>query len=102
MDVKKIFIILISVVACLVIGAFVLNTILPNALATGINTIEGAIRNGTGIQIDINGDGDTEGNNNGDAISHDGAGFIDENGVGVGGSQGFGLSNGNGGGNGDN
>lgn len=57
MDVKKIFTMLIGVVACVVIGALLLNTIMPNAAAAISNSIEGMIFNATGIQMDFNGDG---------------------------------------------
>lgn len=96
MDVKKIFIILISVVACLFIGAFVLNTLLPNAVSTGINTIEGAIQNGTGIKLDINGDGDHDKDkkNGAQATVQDNSGATKGAGVGGAGASGFGISSG--------
>ena len=57
MDVKKIFMILIGVVACVVIGALVLNVLLPNATKSMINAVEGQIFNATGMSFDFNGDG---------------------------------------------
>ena len=57
MSVSKIFITLVIVVACVGIGALVLNIVLPNATATVINSIEGQIENATGLTFDFNGDG---------------------------------------------
>lgn len=57
MDIKKIFITLIGIVACVVIGALVLNVLLPNATKSIINAVEGQIYNATGMSFDFNGDG---------------------------------------------
>ena len=57
MDVKKIFMILIGVVACVIIGALVLNVLLPNATTSMVNAVEGQIFNATGMSFDFNGDG---------------------------------------------
>lgn len=57
MSVAKIFKTLIVVVVCVIIGAFVLNTLLPNVVANLCNTIENGIKNATGISFDLNGDG---------------------------------------------
>lgn len=57
MDVKKIFLLLIGVVACVVIGALVLNVLLPNATRSMVNAIEGQIFNASGMSFDFNGDG---------------------------------------------
>lgn len=57
MSVQKIFITLVIVVACVGIGALVLNIVLPNATATVINAVEGQIENATGLTFDFNGDG---------------------------------------------
>lgn len=57
MSVKKIFITLITVVACVMIGAFVLNVLMPNAIKTGTNAIEDQMYKATGIKLDFNGDG---------------------------------------------
>lgn len=59
MSVKKIFMTLIIVVACVVIGALVLNVIMPNATKAVINAVEGQIQNATGMDFDFNGDGVT-------------------------------------------
>lgn len=59
MSVKKIFITLITVVACVMIGAFVLNVLMPNAITTGTNAIESQLYRATGIKMDFNGDKDT-------------------------------------------
>lgn len=57
MDVKKIFIILITVVACVIIGAFFLNTLMPNAVNGVVNAVEDSIYSATHLSIDLNGDG---------------------------------------------
>lgn len=57
MDVKKIFLLLIGVVACVVIGALVLNVLLPNATKSMVNAVEGQIYNASGMSFDFNGDG---------------------------------------------
>ena len=57
MDVKKIFVILITVVACIAVGAFVLNVLMPNVMATVFNAVDTAIYDATGIALDLNGDG---------------------------------------------
>lgn len=57
MSVKKIFITLITVVACVMIGAFVLNVLMPNAIKTGTNAVEDQLYKATGIKLDFNGDG---------------------------------------------
>ena len=57
MNVKKIFMVLITVVACVLIGALVLNIIMPNALGQLSNQIEAQIFNATGLTFDFNGDG---------------------------------------------
>lgn len=57
MSVAKIFKTLIVVVVCVIIGAFVLNTLLPNVVASLCNSIENGIKNATGISFDLNGDG---------------------------------------------
>lgn len=58
MDVKKIFITLITIVICVILGAFVINTLMPNVVNTVINAAEGQIYNATGLSFDFNGDGD--------------------------------------------
>lgn len=57
MDVKKIFVILITVVMCVIIGAFLLNVLLPNAVAQVVNAVEKSIYSATHISFDLNGDG---------------------------------------------
>lgn len=63
MSVKKIFITLITVVACVMVGAFVLNVLMPNAITTGTNAVEDQLYKATGIKMDFNGDAG-QGNNN--------------------------------------
>lgn len=57
MDVKKIFIMLITIVACVILGAFVLNTLMPNVVTTVINAVEAQIWRATGLSFDFNADG---------------------------------------------
>lgn len=57
MNVKKIFITLITVVACVILGAFVLNTLMPNVTTTLINAVEEQIYNATSLRFDFNNDG---------------------------------------------
>lgn len=57
MDVKKIFITLIIVVACVMIGALILNTLMPNVTKSLVNSVEKMVFNATGMQFDWNGDG---------------------------------------------
>jgi len=54
--VKKIFVILITIVALVLIGAIVLNRLLPNITTQVINAVEGAIFKATGLNFDFNGD----------------------------------------------
>jgi uncharacterized protein involved in outer membrane biogenesis len=58
MSVAKIFKILIVVVACVIVGALVLNVLLPNTTKSLVNSVEDQIYNATGMTFDLNGDGD--------------------------------------------
>ena len=55
--IKKIFGFLIVTAVCVVIGTFILNKGLPNAITQTINTMEKGIKAGTSISFDLNGDG---------------------------------------------
>ena len=57
MNIGKVFKTLIVVAVCVVVGAFVLNLLLPNFISASINTVEKGIKAGTGISFDLNGDG---------------------------------------------
>lgn len=57
MDVKKIFMILIGIVACVVVGAFLLNTFMPNVTYALVSAMEDMVFNVTGLGMDFNGDG---------------------------------------------
>ena len=57
--VKKIFITLITIVALVALGAFILNIVMPNATKQMVNTVERMVYKGTGIELDLNGDGTT-------------------------------------------
>ena len=56
-SVKKIFIILIVVVACVMIGALVLNVLMPNVMVTLVDSVENMINRATGMSVDFNGNG---------------------------------------------
>ena len=57
MSVSKIFKILIVIVACVIVGALILNVFLPNVVTSLSNAVEGSIFNATGMSFDLNGDG---------------------------------------------
>lgn len=57
MKVSGIFKTLIIIVACVVLGAFALNIIMPNAAKSLVNATEGMIYNATSMSFDFNGDG---------------------------------------------
>ena len=65
MSVSKIFKILIVIVACVIIGALVLNVFLPNVVTSLSNAVEGSIYNATGMSFDFNGDGTNGGSTGG-------------------------------------
>lgn len=54
MSVKKIFITLITIVVCVILGAFVINTLMPNMVDTIIDAAEGQIFRATGLGFDFN------------------------------------------------
>lgn len=64
MSVSGIFKTLIIIVACVIVGAIVLNVFLPNVVTSLSNAVEGSIYNATGMSFDLNGDG-TAGQANG-------------------------------------
>lgn len=57
MKVSGIFKTLITIVACVVLGAFALNILMPNAAKSIVNATEGMIYNATSMSFDFNGDG---------------------------------------------
>lgn len=70
MSVGKIFKILIIIVACVIIGAIVLNVLLPNATTSLVNAVEAQIFNATGMSFDFNGD-KTNGRDSADLVKTD-------------------------------
>lgn len=54
-SVKKIFTVLIVMVACVVVGALVLNVLLPNVSSTLVDALEQMVFNATGMKFDWNG-----------------------------------------------
>lgn len=88
MSVKKIFITLITVVACVIIGAFVLNVLMPNVTTTLINSVEDQIFRATSLEFDFNNDGKIGSDNSRyEGVNEDTTvtGETDENVVGFGG-----------------
>lgn len=57
MKVSKIFVILITVVVCVIVGAFVINILMPNTVTSVVDTVENQIQHATGIALDLNGNG---------------------------------------------
>lgn len=57
MSVKKVFVTLITIVACVLIGAVVLNTLLPNVTTTLIASTEDMIFKATKLSFDFDKDG---------------------------------------------
>lgn len=57
MDVKKIFIVLIGVVAVVILGAFVLNILMPNVVVQLVDAVEDLIFSATGMSFDFNANG---------------------------------------------
>ena len=57
MKVSKIFVILITVVVCVIVGAFVINILMPNSVTSLVDTVENQIQHATGISLDLNGNG---------------------------------------------
>ena len=65
-SVKKIFTVLIVMVACVVVGALVLNVLLPNVSSSLVDALEAMVYNATGMKFDWNGNsraGDQGGRN---------------------------------------
>lgn len=56
MNVKKIFLTLVTIVGCVIIGALVLNVLLPNVTTTLINATEDMLYKATGMSFDFNND----------------------------------------------
>lgn len=73
MGVKKIFTVLITIVACVLIGALVLNVLLPNVTAQVINAAEDMIYRATGLTFDFNGDGNVGDSSKGDTSTPGGS-----------------------------
>lgn len=59
MGVRKIFIVLVTIVACVILGAFVLNILMPNVTVTLINSLEDLIYDATALDFDFNADGNS-------------------------------------------
>lgn len=55
--VGKIFTVLVIIVACVILGAFILNVILPNGTTTLVDATEDMIFRATGLSFDFNNNG---------------------------------------------
>lgn len=77
--VGKIFKTLIIIVACVILGAMVLNVLLPNVSTSLINTVEGQIYNATGLSMDFNGDGQKGKQNNSSDVQNNNSKSIQNN-----------------------
>ena len=75
-SVKKIFTVLIVMVACVMIGALVLNILLPNVATSIVDALEQMVFNATGMQFDWNGNG--SGGSSGGGVDFQG-GMADDN-----------------------
>lgn len=62
-SVKKIFTVLIVMVACVVVGALVLNVLLPNVSSSLVDALETMVFNATGMKFDWNGNKKVGGTN---------------------------------------
>lgn len=76
--VKNVFKVLVVAVVMLIVGAFLINILAPNAVNQVSNAVEQQIWKATGISLDINGDGYT-GQNGGKATA--GANRSDQSGT---------------------
>lgn len=65
MSVKKIFIVLITIVACVIVGALVLNVLLPNVATTLVDSLEDMIYKATKMSFDFNGNNNVGDNHSG-------------------------------------
>lgn len=59
MSVGKIFKVLIIIVACVLLGAVILNVLLPNTVTAAVDAVEDQIFNATGMTFDLNGNGNS-------------------------------------------
>lgn len=71
MSVGKIFKVLIIIVACVIIGALILNTLLPNAATSLVDSVEDMIYKSTSMSFDFNGNGNAGGTNNNNIYNPD-------------------------------
>lgn len=76
MKVSGIFKTLIVVVICVIIGAFLINILMPNVTTTLIDSVEDQIFNATGLSFDFNNNGNA--GNNAYSYTGDRAGATDD------------------------
>lgn len=80
MKVQGIFKVLVIMVACIVLGAMVLNIFLPNVVTQIATAAEDAVFKGTGMSFDFNGDNRAGGSNSNNTYNDNsnGGNFEDE------------------------
>lgn len=78
MSVKKIFMTLIIVICCVILGAFIINILLPNVTITLINAVEDQLYNATGMEFDFNNDGTRGGGGSNNQYTGDRSGTTDD------------------------
>ena len=71
-SIKKIFMILGTMVCCVIGLAIVINVIFPKAMTQIVSTFEDMIYRGTGFKFDFNGDGKIGGDTTGMDYTNDG------------------------------
>ena len=76
MGVRKIFTILVTIVICVILGAFAINTLMPNAVKSVVNATEDMIFNATGLSFDLNGDSEAGNATNRGGTDYTGTGDV--------------------------
>lgn len=64
MNVKKIFMTLVTIVAAVLLGALLLNILMPNVTTTMIDASEDMVYKATGLKFDFNANGNVGSNTN--------------------------------------
>lgn len=57
MSVKKIFMTLVVIVLCILVGAFLINILMPNVVTQVIDSAEDSVYKATGMSFDFNSNG---------------------------------------------
>jgi len=61
MSINKLFVVLIGLVVCVIVGALIINLLAPNAYTAVVDSIESMIFNATGMKFDFNNNNNTLG-----------------------------------------